>query len=193
VREAIKTATVDRHGAEAYREAAAAAAAASSSSSGNPEADAAEAAEVLAAAGRVFEHGGQARQFVKAPKGLQLRDVSVGSGECPKSGRVCSVLWEGKISDGTVIQERPPRRSPGKFKFGGGVVIEGIEIGMAGMRVGGVRELIVPPHLAYKAKGSGKIPPHATLYFVVELLGVIYSGGGRGRGYAAGGAVEGSR
>ena len=112
----------------------------------------------------------------KTPSGLQYEDVVVGTGAQPKSGQTCVMhytgwLWEngakGKQFDSSV------GKRPFEFPLGMGRVIKGWDEGVASMKVGGKRNLLIPGSLGYGAKGyPGLIPPNATLYFEVELLGV---------------------
>ena len=113
----------------------------------------------------------------KSPSGLQYEDVVVGTGASPKTGQTCVMhytgwLWEngakGKKFDSSV-----DRGEPFKFQIGRGMVIKGWDEGIATMKVGGKRTLLIPPQLGYGARGAGGvIPPNATLLFDVELLGV---------------------
>jgi len=122
------------------------------------------------------EKGGSKMQ--KSPSGLQYEDVVVGSGAQPKAGQTCVMhytgwLWEngakGKKFDSSV-----DRGKPFKFQLGQGMVIKGWDEGVATMKVGGKRNLLIPPQLGYGVRGAGNglIPPNATLFFEVELLGV---------------------
>ena len=113
----------------------------------------------------------------KTPSGLQYEDVVVGTGASPKTGQTCVMhytgwLWEngakGKKFDSSV-----DRGTPFKFQIGQGRVIKGWDEGVATMKIGGKRTLLIPPDLGYGARGAGgAIPPNATLLFEVELLGV---------------------
>jgi peptidylprolyl isomerase len=122
------------------------------------------------------EKGGSKMQ--KSASGLQYEDVVVGSGAQPKSGQTCVMhytgwLWEngakGKKFDSSV-----DRGKPFKFPLGQGQVIKGWDEGVATMKVGGKRNLLIPPQLAYGPRnvGNGLIPPNSTLFFEVELLGI---------------------
>ena len=111
------------------------------------------------------------------PTGLKYQDLKEGDGPQPKNGQTCVVhytgwLWEagdkGKKFDSSV-----DRGQPFEFTLGMGRVIKGWDQGVATMKVGGKRLLLVPPQLGYGARGAGGlIPPNATLLFEVELLGV---------------------
>jgi peptidylprolyl isomerase len=110
--------------------------------------------------------------------GLQYEDIAVGDGPSPKTGQTCVMhytgwLWEngakGKQFDSSIDRGRPF-----EFPLGEGRVIKGWDEGVATMKVGGKRKLLIPPQLGYGAKGAGGglIPPNATLYFEVSLLSV---------------------
>ncbi len=113
----------------------------------------------------------------RSPSGLQYEDVKVGTGAQPRKGQTCVMhytgwLWEngakGKKFDSSV-----DRGQPFEFPLGQGMVIKGWDEGVATMKVGGKRNLLIPPSLGYGARGAGGvIPPNATLFFEVELLGI---------------------
>ena len=103
---------------------------------------------------------------------LQIIDVEVGTGPEAKRGDTAFVNYTGTLADGTIFDSSlDPGRLPFRFELGASEVIEGWDQGVAGMRVGGTRQLIIPPELAYGETGSGAlIPPNAELTFVIELL-----------------------
>jgi peptidylprolyl isomerase len=112
----------------------------------------------------------------RLPTGLQYEDVVVGTGATPKTGQTCVMhytgwLWEnnakGKMFDSSV------GKKPLEFAIGTGRVIKGWDQGIITMKVGGKRNLLIPSNLAYGERGyPGAIPPNATLYFEVELVGI---------------------
>jgi FKBP-type peptidyl-prolyl cis-trans isomerase FkpA len=110
--------------------------------------------------------------------GLQYEDVTVGSGDEAKAGSNVTVHYTGWLqnSDGSAgrkFDSSKDRNDPFVFPLGAGHVIKGWDEGVEGMKVGGVRKLIIPSALGYGARGAGGvIPPNATLIFEVELLGV---------------------
>ncbi len=107
------------------------------------------------------------------PSGLQYIEVVPGTGDEARSGQRVSVHYTGWLTDGTKFDSSRDSGQPFTFQLGNGDVIKGWDLGVAGMRVGGQRRLIIPPDLGYGVRGAaGVIPPNATLIFDVELLGV---------------------
>jgi FKBP-type peptidyl-prolyl cis-trans isomerase len=111
---------------------------------------------------------------------LQVTDVKVGTGAEATSGKTVSVHYTGWLYSesapdhhGTKFDSSRDRNEPFSFKLGAGQVIQGWDQGVAGMKVGGQRTLVIPPALGYGSRGAGGvIPPNATLVFDVELLNV---------------------
>ena len=108
--------------------------------------------------------------------GLQYEDTVVGDGAAAASGQHVTVHYTGWLyqdgAAGRKFDSSKDRGQPFEFSLGAGMVIAGWDEGVAGMRVGGTRRLVIPPALGYGARGAGGvIPPNATLMFEVELLG----------------------
>ena len=102
----------------------------------------------------------------------QIDDIQMGTGAEAKSGDTVSVHYTGTLADGTPFDSSRGGR-PFSFKLGVGQVIQGWDIGVAGMKIGGKRKLTIPSSEGYGTRGAGRdIPPNATLLFDVELLGV---------------------
>lgn len=108
--------------------------------------------------------------YVTTPSGLKYLDMVEGSGEVPTSGQTVTVHYTGTLEDGSKFDSSRDRGTPFKFKLGAGQVIKGWDEGIASMKVGGRRQLIIPPDLGYGSRGVGPIPPNSTLIFDVELL-----------------------
>ncbi len=104
--------------------------------------------------------------------GLEIYDTTVGTGAEAKAGQTVSVHYAGFLTDGTQFDSSIGRGVPFEFNLGAGQVIQGWDQGVAGMKVGGVRKLIIAPELGYGAQGIGPIPGNATLVFEVQLLEV---------------------
>lgn len=102
--------------------------------------------------------------------GVIVNDIQVGNGAEARPGQKLSVNYVLSLSDGTVIQDSKDFGRPFEFTLGAGEVIPGWEQGFSGMKVGGVRTIIVPPELGYGAQQVGPIPANSTLVFTVELL-----------------------
>jgi len=119
----------------------------------------------------------QSAKPVTTSSGLQMIDTQAGTGASPKAGQTAVVHYTGYLNDngkkGKKFDSSVDRGSPFEFPVGQGRVIKGWDEGVASMKVGGKRTLIIPPDLGYGARGAGGvIPPNATLIFDVELLGV---------------------
>ena len=109
--------------------------------------------------------------------GLQYEDTTEGTGATAAAGNFVSVHYTGWLYNdggaGAKFDSSKDRGQPFQFSLGGGQVIRGWDEGVAGMKVGGTRRLIIPAALGYGARGAGGvIPPNATLLFEVDLLGV---------------------
>jgi peptidylprolyl isomerase len=113
-----------------------------------------------------------ARAFVQSGTGLQFRDVIAGTGATPATGQLLTVQYIGRLADGTVFDSSFSRGQPFEFVLGVGQVIAGWDQGLATMKVGGWRKLVIPPALGYGNVANGNIPANSTLYFDVELSGV---------------------
>jgi peptidylprolyl isomerase len=114
---------------------------------------------------------------VTTASGLQIIDSKVGTGASPKSGQICVMHYTGWLYEngqkGKKFDSSVDRNEPFEFTIGQRQVIGGWDEGVASMKVGGKRTLIIPPALGYGTRGAGGlIPPNATLMFDVELLAV---------------------
>ena len=111
------------------------------------------------------------------PTGLQITDTKIGTGATPKTGQICVMHYTGWLyqngAKGQKFDSSVDRGQPFEFPIGTRRVIAGWDEGVATMKVGGKRTLVIPPTLGYGARGAGGvIPPNATLIFEVELLDV---------------------
>ena len=114
--------------------------------------------------------------YTTLPSGLKYQDEVVGTGPEPKAGQKVTVQYTGWLDDagkkGKKFDSSRDRNQPFTFTLGAGQVIQGWDLGVATMKQGGKRTLVIPAELGYGARGAGGIiPPGATLIFDVELLG----------------------
>ena len=125
-------------------------------------------------ASAIAQTGGQA---TTTRSGLQIVDTKVGTGPTPRTGQICVMHYTGWLyqtgAKGKKFDSSVDRGQPFEFPIGTRRVIAGWDEGVATMKVGGKRTLIIPPELGYGSRGAGGvIPPNATLIFEVELLDV---------------------
>jgi len=107
-------------------------------------------------------------EYTRTPEGLFYKDVTVGTGSVAESRSKVTVAYRGLLANGVQVDS-----SAGlTFKMGSGIVIKGWQIGLSGMRVGGARILVIPPHLGYGWKEVGAIPSNSILLFRVQLVAV---------------------
>lgn len=107
------------------------------------------------------------------PKSLQINDLTVGSGAAAKAGDCLQMKYYGTLAaNGKMFDENYDKPTALQLQLGGGQVIPGWDQGLVGMKVGGVRRLVIPPALAYGSAGQGSIPANATLVFLVKLIAI---------------------
>ncbi len=106
--------------------------------------------------------------------GLQIEDITIGTGDSPKQGQTVVVHYTGWLTNGDKFDSSVDRGQPFEFQIGVGQVIKGWDEGVITMKIGGKRKLTIPPEMAYGDRniGDGLIPPNSTLVFEVELLGL---------------------
>lgn len=107
----------------------------------------------------------------KTPLGLYLEDLTVGDGPTAQRGTLVSLHYIGYLPDGTIF-DASVGGEPFQFRVGANEVIRGWNLGLPGMRVGGIRRLVIRPSLGYRGRAMGKIPPNTTLVFDMKLLEV---------------------
>jgi FKBP-type peptidyl-prolyl cis-trans isomerase FkpA len=111
--------------------------------------------------------------MARTPSGLRYQDLAKGQGAEAREGSTATVHYTGWLPNGEKFDSSRDRNEPFSFKLGAGQVIAGWDEGVAGMKVGGRRKLVIPPSLGYGTAGAPPdIPPGATLVFDVELLDV---------------------
>lgn len=111
--------------------------------------------------------------MITTDSGLKYEDTVVGAGKEAVAGKTVEVHYTGTLADGTKFDSSKDRLKSFSFRLGAGQVIKGWDEGVAGMKVGGSRTLVIPYQLAYGERGyPGAIPPKAELTFVVDLLNV---------------------
>jgi FKBP-type peptidyl-prolyl cis-trans isomerase FkpA len=131
-------------------------------------------AVAVAGAGQATKPGGAMdEKIVTTPSGLKYVDLVVGTGAEAKAGQTVVVHYTGWLTNGTKFDSSVDSGKPFSFPLGAGRVIKGWDEGVAGMKVGGKRKLMIPPQLGYGSRGAGNvIPPNADLIFEVQLLDI---------------------
>ena len=120
------------------------------------------------------------KQLVKEEKGeasmsgqLIIEDTLIGTGKTVISGDTVKIHYTGTLEDGTVFDSSITRNEPFETQIGVGMLIQGWDQGIPGMKIGGKRHLIVPAELGYGSRAVGSIPANSTLIFEVELLDIL--------------------
>ena len=111
-------------------------------------------------------------EMIETASGLQYTDLVEGTGATAGKGDKVEVHYVGTLENGSKFDSSRDRDTTFEFKLGAGRVIKGWDEGVAGMKVGGKRKLVIPPDLGYGKRGIGPIPPNSTLIFEVELIGI---------------------
>ena len=109
-----------------------------------------------------------------AKDGLKYGDIRLGCGPQPRAGQTVSLQYTGWLANGRFFDSsRAPGRQPLSFRLGEGLIIRGLEEGVASMHLGGTRRLEIPPSLAFGPTARGSVPPNSTIVIDVELVGVV--------------------
>jgi peptidylprolyl isomerase len=120
-----------------------------------------------------FNSNKDKHDMITTASGLQYQDLTVGTGQEAKDGDTVTVHYVGTLENGTKFDSSRDRGEPYQVTIGAGNVIAGWEEGLVGMRVGGLRKLVIPPALAYGDQAVGDvIPANATLVFEIELISI---------------------
>lgn len=106
------------------------------------------------------------------PRGVYTRDLSPGTGDPVGPGQQVAIHYQGNLANGQQFDANGPADPPLVFRLGAGEVVPGFEAGVTGMRVGGRRQVIIPPALGYGAQANGPIPANSVLVFTIELVSV---------------------
>jgi peptidylprolyl isomerase len=112
----------------------------------------------------------EASTLTTTASGLKYRDVTVGTGATYANGTTVSVRYAGCLTSGARFDSNEPPKNVISFKIGSGVVIKGWDEGLVGMKVGGRRQLVIPPSLGYGSVPNGPIPANSTLVFTVDAI-----------------------
>ncbi len=112
----------------------------------------------------------ESEKWITTPSGLQYYDIFIGSGEIPRTKQKVKINFIMKTEDGTIIEDTYKSGIPMSFILGNKDAIEGLEEGVATMRVGGKRKLIIPPELGFGNRSFRNIPPNSKLIIEVELI-----------------------
>ena len=108
----------------------------------------------------------------KTSTGLYYRDITVGTGAAVATGQQATITYVGQLANGATFDQSNPSNPTFPFVLGAGQVIPGFDQGVLGMKVGGVRQLIIPPELGYGAASNGAIPGNSVLVFSVTLVSI---------------------
>lgn len=130
-----------------------------------------EASPVIETANFATALGVNLANSTKLPSGMYIRDITVGAGAGVTTGQLLSMKYTGWLSNGTQF-DATGTGTPFQFHLGASEVIAGWDLGVAGMAVGGKRQLIIPPALGYGAQTNGPIPANSILVFTVEVVAV---------------------
>ena len=106
----------------------------------------------------------------RTPRGVLYRDLTPGTGEPVGAGKLVAIHYVGTLPDGTQFDANGPSDPPYEFPLGAGKVVPGFEEAVTGMKVGGKRQVVIPPALGYGAQANGPIPANSVLVFTIDLV-----------------------
>jgi FKBP-type peptidyl-prolyl cis-trans isomerase len=108
--------------------------------------------------------------MTKTPRGAYVRDLISGTGEPVGAGQQVAIHYQGNLPNGIPFDANGPSDPPFVFRLGAGEVVPGFDEGVTGMRVGGRRQVVIPPALGYGAQANGPIPANSVLVFTIDLV-----------------------
>ena len=106
----------------------------------------------------------------RTPRGVLYRDLTPGTGEPVGPGKLVAIHYAGTLPDGTPFDANGPADPPYEFRLGAGEVVPGFDEAVTGMKVGGKRQVVIPPSLGYGARANGPIPANSVLVFTIDLV-----------------------
>lgn len=106
----------------------------------------------------------------RTPRGVLYRDLTPGTGEPVGAGKLVAIHYLGTLPNGTQFDANGPSDPPYEFRLGAGEVVPGFDEAVTGMRVGGKRQVVIPPALGYGAQANGPLPANAVLVFTIDLV-----------------------
>ena len=106
----------------------------------------------------------------RTPRGVLYRDLAPGTGEPVGAGKLVAIHYLGTLPNGTQFDANGPSDPPYEFRLGAGEVVPGFDEAVTGMRVGGKRQVVIPPALGYGAQANGPLPANAVLVFTIDLV-----------------------
>jgi FKBP-type peptidyl-prolyl cis-trans isomerase len=106
----------------------------------------------------------------RTPRGVLYRDLVPGTGEPVGAGKLVAIHYAGSLPDGTPFDANGPSDPPYEFRLGAGDVVPGFDEAVTGMKVGGKRQVVIPPALGYGAQANGPIPANSVLVFTIDLV-----------------------
>jgi FKBP-type peptidyl-prolyl cis-trans isomerase len=110
--------------------------------------------------------------FTKNASGLYFKELVVGSGTLAQDGKTVGVRYKGQLPNGSTFDENPAPKAVFSFLLGAGQVVPGFDQGVRGMKIGGKRQVIIPPALGYGSRANGSIPANSILVFTIDLVSV---------------------